>query len=277
MTTHDLPMESPLHLDQARFLDRDDADSFNALGVSVAATTIDKAIAKLMSWLETSSSIKLVTFVNVHMLTEAYWNPGFLDILRQMDLNCPDGMPLVWLGKLQRRSLGRVPGPDFMPAFCAATASRGYRHFFYGGKPGVAEQAIARLKKTSPDLQIAGWHSPPFRSLSPEEDAREVQLINDSGADIVWVCLGCPKQEVWMSEHRDRLNAKMILSVGLAFDIIAGLKGRAPLPLRANGLEWLYRMITEPRRLARRYLSSNLTFLYLLTREAIPGKKTPVL
>ena len=274
MTAQDLPIESSLTRNHTRCLDQKEADSFNALGVPVAATTINKAIATLMSWMEAPASTRLVTFANVHMLTEGYWNPSFLNILRQMDLNCPDGMPLVWLGRLKRRSLDRVSGPDFMPALCAATASLGYSHFFYGGKPGVAEQAIAKLKETSPDLQIAGWHSPPFRDLRPEEDTQVVQLINDSGADIVWVCLGCPKQEIWMSQHRDRLNVKVILSVGMAFDIVAGLKERAPLPLRVNGLEWLYRMVTEPRRLARRYLSSNLTFLYLLTREAIPRKRT---
>jgi N-acetylglucosaminyldiphosphoundecaprenol N-acetyl-beta-D-mannosaminyltransferase len=200
-----------------------------------------------------------------------------MKILGEMDLNCPDGMPLVWLGKLKGCTMSRVSGPDFMPAFCAATANTGHRHFFYGGKPGAAEQAIANLKKELPDLQIAGWYSPPFRDLDEMEDAKVVEMINGSGADIVWVCLGCPRQEIWMSQHRDRLKVKLMLSVGLAFDIVAGLKERAPLPLRATGFEWLYRMVTEPRRLVGRYFSSNLTFLYLLTREAIPGRRTTLL
>jgi N-acetylglucosaminyldiphosphoundecaprenol N-acetyl-beta-D-mannosaminyltransferase len=273
--TQDMPLPGPVRLGRLSNADKSDAESFNILGVTIAATTLRKTIGVLTSWLEQGTSTRLVTFANVHMLTEAYWNPSFLSALRQMDMNCPDGMPLVWIGKLKGNSLKRVAGPDFMPAFCSATASKGYRHFFYGGKPGVAEKAIARLRKASPGLQVAGWYCPPFGEMSREEDDRVVQLINDSAADIVWVCLGCPKQEVWGIEHRDRLNARIILSVGLAFDIVAGLKGRAPWLLRASGLEWLYRMLTEPKRLAGRYLLSNSTFLYLLTRGAIPGKKIP--
>jgi N-acetylglucosaminyldiphosphoundecaprenol N-acetyl-beta-D-mannosaminyltransferase len=173
-------------------------------------------------------------------------------------------MPLVWLGKLKRRAIGRVAGPDFMPAFCAATAAKSYRHFFYGGLPGVAERVIANLKKATPGLQIAGSYSAPFRDLDVEEDSEGIRAINESGADIVWICLGCPKQELWMWQHRHQLKAGALLSVGMAFDIVAGTKKRAPKLLRNNGMEWFYRLMVEPRRLMGRYFSSNFTFLYLL-------------
>ena len=265
-STHDLPLAKPFCLNRVHPSDEAASDSFNGLGVTVAATTMNGAITRVISWLETAESTKLVAFTNVHMLTEAYWNPEFLRILRKMDMNCPDGMPLVWLGKSFGHSLNRVAGPDFMPALCLATADLGYRHFFYGGKPGIAERVIANLKAASPNIQIAGSYTPPFRDLGMEESEGDIQLINESNADIVWVCLGCPKQEMWMVEHCDRLNARVVLSVGMAFDIVAGSKSRAPLFLRKLGLEWLYRMIAEPRRLAGRYIWSNLTFLYLMLR-----------
>jgi N-acetylglucosaminyldiphosphoundecaprenol N-acetyl-beta-D-mannosaminyltransferase len=190
-----------------------------------------------------------------------------------MDMNCPDGMPLVWLGKMKGNSVSRVCGPEFMPAFCAASASKGYRHFFYGGREGVAEKVAAQLKKESPDLQIAGTFCPPFRELSAEEDLAIVRRINESGADIVWVCLGCPKQEYWISDHQSRLKAGLLLSVGMAFDTISKERQRAHPILRAIGLEWLYRVISEPRRMVGRYYRSNSLFLRLLVREFILGKR----
>lgn len=244
---------------------------YDVLGVPVGETTLKNAIATVSSWIETKSSPRLVTFTNVHMLTEAHADKAFLQILQEMDLNCPDGMPLVWLGKLEGRPVGRVCGPEFMPAFCGATANLGYRHFFYGGGAGVAEKVVEQLTSDSPSIQIAGWHTPPFRKLEPKEDDLIVQKINDSNADIVWVCLGCPKQEKWMAEHRHKLNVRAMCAVGMAFDTIAGTKKRAPRLLRSYGMEWLYRTCTEPRRLAQRYFSSNLMFLWLLAQQTVSG------
>ncbi len=247
---------------------QDFSESCDILGVSIASTNLHHAINKvdswLDSWLEKPSRARLVAFSSVHMLTEAHRNPSLFRALQETDLKCPDGMPLEWLGRLKGHAISRVAGPDFMPAFCAATAAKGYRHFFYGGRPGVAERVIANLKKTSPDLQIAGWYSPPFMDLGSDEDTVGVRAINESCADIVWICLGCPKQELWMWQHRNRLKAGVLLSVGQAFDIAAGVKRRAPKILRNSGLEWFYRLVVEPRRLMGRYFSSNLTFLYLL-------------
>jgi N-acetylglucosaminyldiphosphoundecaprenol N-acetyl-beta-D-mannosaminyltransferase len=253
---------------------RGGVDSYSVLGVPIANTNLQKAIQQVVHWSNTASFPRLVTFTNVHMLTEGHLNLYFLKHLLMMDMNCPDGMPLVWLGKLKARPIGRVSGPDFMLAFCTATVGSGYRHFFYGGAPGVAEDVIEQLKAVNPTIQIAGFHAPPYRNLDPAEEEHIVQQINASGADIVWVCLGCPKQEVWMSEHRDRLNVRVVLAVGMAFDIIAGRMTRAPSLMRKSGLEWFYRLTQEPNRLARRYIATNTTFLFLLLRDALQGEAT---
>src|ERR1700728_4522192 len=188
---------------------------FDVMGVPIAATSIQNTIETLSSWLRTGNTTRLVSFTNVHMLTEASRKPHFLKLLREMDMNCPDGMPLVWIGRHKRVRVSRVSGPDFMPAFCRFIASSGYRHFFYGGNAGAAEEAINALKRDLPNLQIAGWFTPPFSAVSREEDECILKMINDSHADVVWVCLGCPKQEIWMAEHRARLNARLVLSVGM--------------------------------------------------------------
>jgi N-acetylglucosaminyldiphosphoundecaprenol N-acetyl-beta-D-mannosaminyltransferase len=247
-------------------------ECFSILGVEISATTTSRTVETLANWIETGSYPRLVTFANVHMLTESYWNPSFYTALRKIDLNCPDGMPLVWIGKLLGAPVERVAGPDFMPAFCQATADRGYRHFFYGGDPGVATRVIAKLSAASPHIRIAGSWCPPFGPLSERERESVIRAINASEADVLWVCLGCPKQEMWMLEHRDRLKVRVMLSVGQAFNILAGTRPRAPRLLRELGLEWFYRMAAEPRRLAGRYFTSNLTFLYLLARVAVTGR-----
>jgi N-acetylglucosaminyldiphosphoundecaprenol N-acetyl-beta-D-mannosaminyltransferase len=249
------------------------SDRFEILGVRIWARSFSKAVDQVMSWLAHDGPPKLVTFTNVHMLTEAHQNPVLLERLRQMDLNCPDGMPLVWYGKLKGNPVTRVYGPEFMPALCAASASMGYRHFLYGGKTGIAEKAAAELKKEIPDLQIVGTYSPPFRDLTAEEDESVVRQINESGADIVWVCLGCPKQEHWIAEHRDRLKVRVLLAVGMAFDTISKELRWAPPRIRAAGLEWVYRLVTEPKRMAPRYFRSNPLFVYLILREFISGQK----
>jgi N-acetylglucosaminyldiphosphoundecaprenol N-acetyl-beta-D-mannosaminyltransferase len=245
---------------------------FNILGVEIAATTIDRTVETLTCWIEAGTYPKLVTFANVYMLTESYRNPGFHSVLREMDLNCPDGMPLVWIGKLLGSPVERVAGPDFMPAFCKATAERGYRHSFYGGDPGVAKRVAAKLNAAAPGIQIAGSWCPPYGTVSEKERERGIRAINNSRADVLWVCLGCPRQEMWMLEHRDRVNVRVMLSVGQAFNIVSETMARAPKLLREFGLEWLYRMAAEPKRLAGRYFTSNPTFLYLLARRAVTGQ-----
>ena len=247
--------------------------SFEAFNIRISVRSFAESINQVERWASQKAGTRLVTFTNVHMLTEGYRSPTFHMIHSKMDLNCPDGMPLVWLGRLHGKQVTRVCGPEFMLAFCANESHANLRHFFYGGKVGIAERLIAKLKLHNPSLQVAGYYAPPFRAISPEEDALIVNQLNASGADIVWVSLGCPKQEIWIHEHRVKLRAPVLIAVGLAFDIIAGEKKRAPKFLRDLGLEWLYRLMQEPLRLGNRYLESNSLFLYMLLLSAFSRPK----
>jgi N-acetylglucosaminyldiphosphoundecaprenol N-acetyl-beta-D-mannosaminyltransferase len=241
---------------------------FSLLGVPIAAATMLTAIGTVSAWIESRERGKMVTFTNAHMLVEACKNPAFCQILNQSDLNCPDGMPLVWFGRRRGNAeIRRVCGPEFMPAFCETTAEKGWRHFFYGGAEGVAERAAVMLQRKAPGMEIAGTYCPPFRPLTLEEDEEIIHLINSSKPDVIWVGLGCPKQENWIAQHRNRLDASVCLAVGLAFDIAAGLRKRAPAVVRTAGMEWFYRLCQEPRRLWKRYLLYNGIFLYYALTE----------
>jgi len=246
--------------------------SFKVLGIPISSLNKAETIDQISTWARQRNATKLVTFTNVHMMTEGLRIPPFREIHAAMDMNCPDGMPLVWLGRTGKQRVTRVCGPEFMEAFFASGSHEGIRHFFYGGSDGVAQNVAHVLVDKYPELKIAGFYSPPFRPLTPEEDAEVVQQINESCADMVWVCLGCPKQEIWIHEHRDKLQVSIILAVGLAFDILAGSKKRAPAIFRDTGLEWLFRLMQEPARLTTRYLKSNAVFvgalvLSLFTRQ----------
>jgi N-acetylglucosaminyldiphosphoundecaprenol N-acetyl-beta-D-mannosaminyltransferase len=258
-------------------IDRKSPGSFTLLGTKIASMSFPTAISEISRRVNSRQGTTLVHFTTVHMLIESVLSDEFGSILRSADINFPDGMPLVWLGtRAKSDGVSRVCGPEFMPAFCRETAHLGYRHFFYGGAPGVAEQVIAQLKKETPDLQVAGHYCPPFRALTPEEDRAICQQINDSGADLVWVCLGCPAQERWIHDHRKKLNARVLLAVGAAFDVVAGRSNRAPKILRNYGLEWCYRLLKEPRRLWRRYLVYNSFFLYLMLKDSLLVSDAPL-
>ena len=242
-------------------------ETFPILDVPIGVLTMEQAIQRVNHWIATATRPHLVTFVNAHMTVEAQLRPEFLNRLREMDLNCPDGAPIFWLARREHGTrAGKISGPEFMPQFCEQSAALGHRHFLYGGTEGVAQEACEELQKRYPGLEIAGHYCPPFRELTGQERADVVQRINSSGADVVWVCLGCPKQEQWMSEMRDHLQAKVVLAVGQAFDILAGRTNRAPEVLRNYGGEWAYRLAKEPRRLWKRYLVTNLLFVLFVAR-----------
>ncbi len=173
----------------------------------------------------------------------------------------PDGAPVAWmLRRLGYLDQQRINGPDLMLRYCAAAAVRGESIFLFGSTPQVLGTLKRKLEERFPGLLVAGMISPPFRPLTEEEDAKIVAEINASGAGTVWVGLGCPKQEKWMAAHRGRIHAVMI-GVGAAFDYHAGAIARAPQWMQRNGLEWLHRLFTEPRRLARRYFVTNSLFI----------------
>jgi N-acetylglucosaminyldiphosphoundecaprenol N-acetyl-beta-D-mannosaminyltransferase len=198
----------------------------------------------------------------VHMTIEAVQSESFASVLSNASMVVADGMPLIWLGRRQGFVLPRrVYGPDLMVHFLRSTQGRGYRHFFFGGAPGVAEKLVTNLQSQM-DVNCVGTVSPPFRTLSPAEDQEVVDSINSARPDIIWVCLGCPKQERWMFEHSTKIEAAAMVGVGQAFDIHAGNLRQAPRIMRENGLEWLFRLCIEPRRLWRRYLIYNSKFIY---------------
>jgi len=173
----------------------------------------------------------------------------------------------VWAGYWAGfKQMSRVPGPDLMPAVCAEGIDRGWKHFLYGGAEGVADLLATRLRERNPGIEIVGTYCPPFRPLTDAEEAEVIERLNASGADIVWVGLGAPKQERWMHRVMPRLTAHAVLGVGAAFDFNAGLLPRAPRLMQRLGLEWLYRLLREPRRLARRYLGNNPRFIVSIIR-----------
>ncbi len=236
----------------------------NILGVNVSAINMQDALDVIGDWVKNREQ-HYVTITGVHGVMESQRDPAIREMHNQAGLVTPDGMPLVWVSHRRGfQDVGRVYGPDLMLALCKASAETGYRHFFYGGGDGVADLLVARLREQFPQLEVAGTYTPPFRPLTPEEDEDVVRRINASGADIVWVGLSTPKQEKWMSSHLGRLDAAAMIGVGAAFDFHAGLKRQAPHWMQKRGLEWFFRLVSEPRRLGKRYLINNPSFIVLI-------------
>lgn len=255
--------------------------SFRVLRSTIHAVEIEDVMEIFEQWILSRERSHYVALCNVHMVMEAYNKVYFNGALASADLVLPDGMPLIWAGRRRGFKLRRrVYGPDLFLEFCQATAAKGYRHFLFGGHSGVPEAVAVALTRSCPAIQIAGIFSPPFRKHTPQEHNEMIARINDSGADVLWVALGCPKQELWMYENRDRLNVPVVLGVGQAFDLYAERVRQAPRWTREIGLEWAFRLITNPKRLWRRYLIGNTQFLYclaldglgLLEREQPPDK-----
>jgi N-acetylglucosaminyldiphosphoundecaprenol N-acetyl-beta-D-mannosaminyltransferase len=238
----------------------------DVLGVGISAIDMGQAVAEITRWLEDGER-HYVCVTGVHGVMEAQRDPELRRIHNASGLTTPDGMPMVWAGHRAGVShMRRVYGPDLMLEVCALAAERGWSSFFYGGGDGVAEQLTEQVTARFPGLRVAGTWSPPFRLLTPEEDQAVVERINRSRADLVWVGLSTPKQERWMAAHVGRLDAKALLGVGAAFDIHAGLLAQAPAWVQRSGLEWLYRLGREPRRLWRRYLRNNPRFVVEILR-----------
>ncbi len=248
----------------------------NILGVDVSAINMTMALEIIEGWIAHREP-HYVCITGVHGVMESQRDEALRQIHNQAGLVTPDGMPLVWLSWFKGfRYVDRVYGPDLMLALCERSVAKGYRHFFYGGVEGVPEQLAEVLQKRFPGLQVAGTYSPPFRPLTPEESERVVRMINSATPDIIWVGLGSPKQEHWMAEHRARLTAPVLIGVGAAFDFLTGRKPQAPRWMQRAGLEWLFRLLTEPRRLWRRYLINNPRFVALVVLEALGLRRYPL-
>jgi len=241
---------------------------FRVLGVRVNAVQIPGVVEQIEGWIADRSRCRFIAVTGMHGVTEAQHDLLFKKVLNSADLVVPDGMPLVWLGRLRGHSLQRrVYGPELMNAFCCATGSR-YRHFFYGGAPGVAS-LLAGLMREKYGINVAGECSPPFRALSEQEDEEIVAKIHAARPDIVWVGLSTPKQERWMYDHRTKLQVPVAVGVGAAFDLNSGRAKQAPRWMRENGLEWSFRLVQEPRRLWRRYVVYGSEFVWHVASELL--------
>jgi N-acetylglucosaminyldiphosphoundecaprenol N-acetyl-beta-D-mannosaminyltransferase len=235
------------------------------LGVRVNVAPFDQAVDSVLHAPDTRDRLAL-HFANAHSLVEANKNPQLRAALNA-DLVEPDGVPLVWLARRRGANAERVAGPDFLPELVRRGIPLGRSHFFFGGAPGVPEELARRLAEAYPGVRIAGTLSPPFRAPTPEEDESLVTEVNAARPDYVWVGLGTPKQDLWVAEHRARLDASALLAVGAAFDFHAGTKRRAPRWMQRSGTEWLFRLISEPRRLAGRYTVVNARLLWLVLKD----------
>jgi N-acetylglucosaminyldiphosphoundecaprenol N-acetyl-beta-D-mannosaminyltransferase len=240
----------------------------SVLGVYVAVSSYDELVRRSLAWAEQGQA-RAVFFAPVHMIMEAVDHPEFMARLNAADMVNPDGMPLVWaLRALGASNAQRVCGPDAMPILLAAAEKAGMPVGFYGGSQAVLATLVAKVRLQNPKLNVAYIESPPFRALSPKEDAAVVDRIVSSGVRLLFVGLGCPKQENWVMKHRDRIPAVMF-AVGAAFDFVAGTEHRAPRWMRRCSLEWAFRFASEPRRLAWRYLKHNPRFVLRIFRQLI--------
>jgi|SRR5215472_439239 len=236
----------------------------NILGVRVSAINMEQTLTIIDGWIERRES-HYICVTDVHSIMQSYDDPYMRHIHNTAGLVTPDGMPMVWISRLKGHDhVRRVYGPDLMLALCQHSVSRGYRHFFYGAAQGVPELLARRLEERFPGLQTVGCYSPPFRPLTLREDEQILSTINSADPDIVWVGLGCPKQQRWMYEHIGRLRAPVLVGVGAAFDFLSGLKKQAPRWMQGCGLEIVFRVLTEPRRLWYRFLSNHPRFVALV-------------
>lgn len=244
-----------------RYADLSIDDRVNILGVGISPISMEIAV----SWVDeciAAGDHKYVCVTGVHGVMECQKDESLRSIHNRAGLVTPDGMPIVWLSRLRGyKQVERVYGPDLMLAISELSSLGGYRQFYYGGAEGIPERLSESLSSRFPGLEIVGTYSPPFRVLTEAEDAEVVEMINDSGADILWIGLSTPKQERWMAEHLGKIDAPVMIGVGAAFDFLSGRKPQAPAWIRRMGLEWSFRLANEPRRLWRRYLINNPSFL----------------
>lgn len=245
----------------------------DVLGVSVSATTIKESLWVIESWI-TQRDPHYVCVTGMHGVMESQHDERLRRIHNAAGLVTPDGMPLVWLCRLKGwRGVERVYGPDLMLALCARSQATGHRHFFYGASPAVLEALTTRLQGKYPGLVVAGAYAPPFRQLDLREDSEIVARIQQARPDILWVGLSTPKQERWMADHIERLGVPVLIGVGAAFDFHSGFKRQAPRWMQRSGLEWFFRLMSEPRRLYRRYLTNIPLFAWYLLLEAFASRR----
>lgn len=238
------------------------------LGVNIAVTNMNEVVTYILDNLEKLKG-KYICVSNVHTTVMSYENPDYLNVQNSADLRIPDGKPLSLVCKKRGfKEASRVTGPELMEELFRI---QDLSHYFYGSTEETLEKLKQNLEIKFPNIKIAGMYSPPFRNLDDDEDKKIIDMINKSGADILWVALGAPKQENWMFKHKDKINALMI-GVGAGFDYHAGNIKRAPKWMQKLSLEWLYRLFQDPKRLFKRYLKTNFKFIRLVGKENKNGK-----
>ena len=236
---------------------------FDVLGVKISALTLDGAADLIEKWIVNGAK-EYVNVCTSGTVLECYDQPRLAEIVNNAGMATPDGMPLVWLGRWRGFQISRVYGPDLMLKMSNQGRVRRLRHYYYGSTDIVLNRLRNRLVQRFPGLEVAGMHAPPFRALTADEIVATAALINAAHPDIVWVGLGTPKQDEWVGQFRPLLEAPVLVAVGAAFDFHAGTVRQAPRWVMHMGLEWLFRLLMEPRRLWRRYLVGNSRFVVLV-------------
>jgi len=235
--------------------------SVSVLGVPIAALDLERAADQVEEWISKDART-YVTVTGVHGVMESEDDPAVKAIHRRAGMCVPDGMPMVWVGRLYgHHRMRRVYGPNLMLEISRRSVDKGYTHYYFGGKAGVPERLAARLTERFEGLRVVGTRSPPFRAMTAREEddlRREIEALEP---DVLWVGLSTPKQEKWMAAHVGKLDAKVMIGVGAAFDMHAGLLRQAPVWMQATGTEWFFRLCMEPRRLWKRYLNNNPRFV----------------
>lgn len=250
------------------------ATPFSVAGVRLHALTASEVTRRVAAWCsEGAGSRRTVCLVNAFSIASASRDQAFRDAINAADLSVVDGAPVAWLGRwLSRHPCERLSGPDLMHHLLWSPEHAGIRHFVYGGDEASLERIAARYNGREAAARIVGSWSPPWRELTPDEEVGMVEKINALDPDIIWVCLGTARQEKWMARMRPRLNARVLAGVGAAVDFLSGGKPRAPIWMQRAGLEWLFRLSSEPQRLWRRYLIGNVVFLRLAGLELLKGR-----
>jgi N-acetylglucosaminyldiphosphoundecaprenol N-acetyl-beta-D-mannosaminyltransferase len=237
----------------------------NVLGTGVSALNMDTAVEGISRWLAEETTGRYLCVTGVHGVMESLRNPEIRRAHNQADACVPDGMPMTWVGRIRgHRTMNRVYGPDLMLRLLELSAEKGFTNYLYGGAEGVADELAQKMTRRFPGLEIVGTYCPPFRPLNAEEQAELESEVNRLRPDLMWIGLSTPKQEIFMSEFHDRLQSKLMLGVGAAFDFHTGRVRQAPRWMMRSGLEWFFRFCMEPRRLGPRYLRNNPTFLWHL-------------
>ena len=247
----------------------------NVLGVGISVLNLQTALAAIADAVRARRK-GYICVRDAHGVMLAQKDAAFRRILNEAFLCTPDGMPMVWMGRLRgHREMSRVYGPDLMLAVCAWSEKNPCRHFFYGGVPGVAEMLAEKLRAKFPKLEVVGTYTPPFRPLNPEEEKELQEMVLAAKPDILWVGLSTPKQEYFMAEFLPKLDATLMIGVGAAFDFHSGRVKQAPRWMQRSGLEWFYRLCQEPRRLAKRYFKNNPLFALKCLAQLTGLKKFP--